>query len=62
MENEKKKLLMIKRSWRKLGENEREITGRNDGRGPSLVVQWLRLHISASGDTGLIPGQGTKIL
>lgn len=26
-----KKLLMIKRSWRKLGENE-EATGRNDGR------------------------------
>ena len=31
-------------------------------RGPSLVVQWLKLHISTSGDTGLIPDQGTKIL
>ena len=24
----------------------------------SLVVQWLRLHISTAGDTSLIPGQG----
>ena len=23
--------------------------------------QWLRLHASTAGDTGLIPGQGTKI-
>ena len=27
-----------------------------------LVVQWLRLCISAAGGLGLIPGQGTKIL
>ena len=25
------------------------------------MVQWLRLHASNAGDTGLIPGQGTKI-
>ena len=31
--------------------------------GTSLVVaQWLRLHASNASDTGLIPGQGTKIL
>ena len=34
--------------------------------GTFLVVQWLRIHckIPASivGDTGLIPGQGTRIL
>ena len=29
--------------------------------GTSLAVQWLRLHISNAGDTGSIPGQGTKI-
>lgn len=28
----------------------------------SLVVHWLRLDDSTAGDTGLIPGQGTKIL
>ena len=28
----------------------------------SLVVQWLRLHAYATGDTGSTPGQGTKIL
>ena len=28
----------------------------------SLVVQWLRLNDFTSGGTGLIPGQGTKIL
>ena len=27
----------------------------------SLSVQWLRLRASKAGDTGLIPGQGTKI-
>ena len=27
----------------------------------SLVVQWLRLHSSTTGDTGSIPGQETKI-
>ena len=27
----------------------------------SLVVQWLRLHVSTVGGTGSIPGQGTKI-
>ena len=29
--------------------------------GASLVVQWLRLHPSIAGGTGLIPGLGTKI-
>ena len=28
--------------------------------GTSLEVQWLRLHASTAGGTGLIPGQGTK--
>ena len=27
-----------------------------------MEVQWLRLCISTSGDTGLTPGWGTKIL
>ena len=30
--------------------------------GTSLSVQWLRLQASTAGGTGLIPGQGTKIL
>ena len=30
--------------------------------GASLAVQWLRLRASTAGGTGLIPGQGTKIL
>ena len=29
--------------------------------GTSLAVQWLRLHASKAGGTGLTPGQGTKI-
>ena len=29
--------------------------------GTSLEVQWLKLHASKAGDTGLIPGQGTKL-
>ena len=29
--------------------------------GTSLVVQWLRLHASTAGGTGLTPGRGTKI-
>lgn len=29
--------------------------------GTSLVVQWLELHASTTGDTGSILGQGTKI-
>ena len=29
--------------------------------GTSLVVQWLRLHVSDAGGLGLIPGRGTKI-
>jgi len=33
----------------------------NEARGPSLVVQWLRLHMSTAGGTGSIPGWGTKI-
>ena len=30
--------------------------------GTSLAVQWLRLCSPNAGDTGSIPGQGTKIL
>ena len=30
--------------------------------GTSLVIQWLKLHTSTVGGTGLIPDQGTKIL
>ena len=30
--------------------------------GNSLAVQWLELLTSTAGGTGLIPGQGTKIL
>ena len=30
--------------------------------GTSLVVQWLGLHTSNAGGTGLISGRGTKIL
>ena len=30
--------------------------------GNSLAVQWLGLHISTAGGTGLIPGRGTKVL
>ena len=29
--------------------------------GTFLVVQWLKLHHSNAGGTGLIPSQGTKI-
>ena len=29
--------------------------------GTSLTVQWLRLRASNAGDTGSIPGRGTKI-
>ena len=29
--------------------------------GTSLVIQWLTLHASTAGGTGLIPGQGSKI-
>ena len=32
------------------------------GLGTSLVVQWLRFHVSTAGGEGSIPGQGTKIL
>ena len=28
----------------------------------SLAVQWLRIHASTAGGTGLMPGWGTKIL
>ena len=31
------------------------------GHGTSLVVQWLGLHASTTGDSGSIPGRGTKI-
>ena len=29
--------------------------------GGSLLVQWLSLHVSNAGNTGLIPGWGAKI-
>ena len=32
-----------------------------NNRWTSLAVQWLRLPTSTAGDTGSIPGQGTKI-
>ena len=35
---------------------------KKEGAGTSLMVQRLRLHAFSAGDTGLIPGQGTKIL
>ena len=28
--------------------------------GTSLLIQWLRLHITKAGGLGLIPGQGTS--
>ena len=33
-----------------------------EGDGTSLVVQWRRLCTPSAGDTGSIPGWGTKIL
>ena len=33
----------------------------NHKSGTTLVVQWLRLHAPNAGDTGSIPGWGTKI-
>ena len=38
-----------------------EVVPNWDGR-TSLAVQWLRIHTSTAGATGLIPGWGTKIL
>ena len=35
---------------------------KNKRTGISLEVQWLRLRASTEGDTGSVPGQGTKIL
>ena len=34
---------------------------RNNRRGTSLAVQWLRLRAPNAGGMGWIPGQGTKI-
>ena len=34
---------------------------RNAGAGTSLAVQWLRLHVSTTGDMGSVSGQGSKI-
>ena len=34
----------------------------NKGWGTSLAVQWLRFHTPNAGDTGSIPGWGTKIM
>ena len=30
-------------------------------KGASLVVQWLQLRAPSTGDSGLIPGEGTEI-
>ena len=35
---------------------------KNKGWGTSLAVQWLRFHTPNAGDTGSIPGWGTKIM
>ena len=37
-------------------------TSEGQSLGTSLVAQWLRLHASTAQGTGLIPGQGIKIL
>ena len=34
---------------------------RNAGAGTSLAAQWLRLHVSTTGDMGSVSGRGTKI-
>ena len=33
---------------------------KNNHKGISLVVQWLRLHAPSAGGPGSIPGQGTR--
>ena len=42
-------------------DNVLKYSSKNVCSGVSLVVQWLRLHTSSAGDSGSIPGQGTKI-
>ena len=49
-------------SKRSYGTKKRKQKAVKHQRGISLVVQWLGLHTSTAGDTGSIPGQGTKIL
>ena len=46
------------RCYKPTGQPRREIRLH----GTSLVVQWLWLHVSNAGNTGLIPAQETKIL
>jgi len=46
------------RCYKPTGQTRREIRLH----GTSLVVQWLWLHVSNAGNTGLIPAQETKIL
>ena len=45
----------------KLQRTEEQIVHRELELRDSLAVQWLELHASTAGDTGSIPGQGTKI-
>ena len=40
--------------------SEKSFPCEDTDKGTSLVVQWLRLLTSNAGDTGLIPGQGTR--
>ena len=43
------------------GTQENHLLQKNSTHGTSLVVQWLRLHVSNAGDVGSILGQGTRI-
>ena len=45
-------------------DGRRACQGRKQGvvPGTSLAVQWLGLRASTAGSSGLIPGQGTKIV
>ena len=52
---------VFKTFWHKGVPNAVFIFLKNSTVGTSLVVQWLRIQPANAGDTGLIPGQGTKI-
>ena len=43
------------------GTQENHLLQKDSTHGTSLVVQWLRLHVSNAGDMGSILGQGTRI-
>ena len=43
------------------GDTAQNCAWHRSARGASLAVQWLGLHASIAGGTGLIPGQGTQI-